>query len=675
MKALMLYPRLAVSGITKNRRQYLPYILACSGMVMMYYIVAFLADSKFIHSMKGGNLTTELLGLGTGIIAVFAAVFLFYTNSFLIRRRKTEFGLYNILGMGKRNIAVILVFETVLCYIISCCIGIGCGLIFSKLAELVLTRMVGGEASHAFDISTEMIFITLKVFAVIFALIMLNALRQIHLSKPIELLKNSSVGEKPPKANWLLALAGAVMLGAAYTIAVITENPVVALYSFFIAVVLVILGTYILFISGSVVVCKILRKNKRYYYKTNHFVSVSQMAYRMKRNGAGLASICILATMVIVTICSTGCLYFGEEKLISNRFPRGFVIENYTTDPVVLDEIHAEIDSILSEYGLEKKNYVSYKSLGISGSLSGDTVTLTPGRVLVNSDLRIFYCITVDDYNRITGNKVTLGDGEVLIGALKQSYEHDTLNIAEYGSLKIVGRVDDFISIGDAMVSIMPSMLVFVKDEAQLMEIDKMQQEVYNVNASHINVWEGFDLDCPAETEIEIRGRIFDSIVGLRKRLGDDWSGLSLECREYERDAFYGMYGGMFFLGILFSIVFSCAAVLIMYYKQISEGFEDKQRFEIMQKVGMTNEEVRKTVNSQVLTVFFLPLIASGVHTCFAFPIIYRLLMLFGLSDTLYLAVVTCACFGLFAALYIITYIVTSKSYYKIVSNERRNQN
>lgn len=673
MKALKLYPKLAVNGILKNRRQYLPYIFACSGMVMMYYIVAFLSDNEFIHSMKGGNLTTELLGLGIGIIAIFSAVFLFYTNSFLIRRRKTEFGLYNILGMGKRNIAVILILETALIYLISCIIGIVCGTVFSKLAELILTRMVGGEASHVFAFSAQIIFITLKVFAVIFALIMLNALRQIHLSKPIELLKNSAVGEKPPKANWFIALVGAVMLGTAYTIAIVAKNPITALYFFFIAVILVILGTYILFISGSVVICKILKKNKKYYYKTNHFVSVSQMAYRMKRNGAGLASICILATMVVVTICSTGCLYLGEENLLNSRFPRDFVINNYSTDPAVIDRTNAEIDGIIAEYGLERKNSVSFKSLGISGSIDGDTVTLTPGKVFVDTDLRVLYFITVGDYNRFTGKQIALDDGEVIISALKQDYDFNTLNIAEYGSFKIVGKVDDAMTIGSTAVSVVPSILVFVKDEAQISEIDKVQREVYNGSYSTVNTWDSFDLDCSEDTAIEIRGKIFDSVAALRRQLGDDWCGLSLECREYERGEFYGMYGGLFFLGILFSIVFCCAAVLIMYYKQISEGFEDAHRFEIMQKVGMTKDEVKKTVNSQVLTVFFMPLIASGVHTCFAFPIIYRLLMLFGLSDTAFLAIVTCGCFGVFAALYIVAYIVTSKSYYKIVSNERRN--
>ena len=336
MNTMLLYPKLAVNGIKKNRRIYLPYILTCSGMIMMYYITSFLTVSSFVKEMQGGITMHMLLYMGCGVMVVFSAVFLFYTNSFIIRRRKTEFGLYNILGMDKRNISRILLWETFIIYVSSLVLGITCGVLFSKLAELVLTKMLGGAASYTFNAEPKSIIHAMVYYAVIFLLILINSLRQIHLSNPIELMKSENSGEKPPKANYFLAVLGALILGAAYFLAVYIQNPLEAIFAFFVAVIMVIAATFMLFVSGSVALCKILQKNKRYYYKTNHFISVSQMAYRMKRSGAGLASICILSTMVLVTLSSTICLYVGEEDMLARRYPRDIVVDTYSTDEKVV---------------------------------------------------------------------------------------------------------------------------------------------------------------------------------------------------------------------------------------------------------------------------------------------------------------------------------------------------
>ena len=321
MNTMLLYPKLAVNGIRKNRRIYLPYILTCAGMIMMYYITSFLSLSTFIKEIHGGDTMHILLILGCGVMVVFSAIFLFYTNSFIIRRRKTEFGLYNILGMDKGNISCILLWETLIIYVLSLAAGISCGILFSKLAELVLSRMLGGGASYTFNAEPKSIIHAAVYYAVIFLLILINSLRQIHLSNPIELMKSENSGEKPPKANYVLALLGVVILGIAYYMAVAIKEPLQAILAFFVAVLMVIIATYLLFVAGSVAFCKVLQKNKKYYYKTNHFISVSQMAYRMKRNGAGLASICILSTMVLVTLSSTVCLYIGEEDMLRTDTP------------------------------------------------------------------------------------------------------------------------------------------------------------------------------------------------------------------------------------------------------------------------------------------------------------------------------------------------------------------
>lgn len=676
MTAALLYPKLAANGIRKNRRTYLPYILTCSGMIMMYYIVSFLTLSSFVAEMKGGQTMQIMLTLGCGVMVVFSAVFLFYTNSFLIRRRKTEFGLYNILGMDKRNISRILFWETLMIYVISMLLGLSCGILFSKLAELALTKMLGGAASYSFNVEQKSITHALVYYAIIFLLIMINALRQIHLANPIELMRSENSGEKPPKANYLLAVTGAVLLGTAYFLAVYIKQPLSAILVFFIAVLMVIAATYLLFIAGSVVICRILQRNKKYYYKTNHFISVSQMSYRMKRNGAGLASICILSTMVLVTLSSTICLYAGEEDMLRNRFPRNIVIDTYTTEEGFTSLTHGAAEAVLEKYGEEPMNLLHYSYLDISGGFEGDRVILDPERIdelenSTNPDIRQLFISTVEDYNRVTGRNEVLEDGEAVLYSTKIDYGYDTITLDEYGTFRIKTKVKDFESNGVDAMQIIPSVFIFVKDEAVVKELYDLQLDIYGENSSYMHDYYGFDLSCGEEKQTEIYSEIENSIIKLKEERSDDWPGVSVDCAAKDKSEFYALYGGLFFLGIVLGSVFICAAVLIMYYKQISEGYEDKARFGILRKVGMSRTEIRKCINSQVLTVFFLPLIAAGIHTAFAFPIISRLLTLFGLTDTRLFAAVSLCCFGAFSLLYTAAYVLTSRSYYRIVSTDK----
>ncbi len=670
MNTMLLYPKLAVNGIKKNRRIYLPYILTCSGMIMMYYITSFLTVSSFVKEMSGGATIQTLLFMGCGVMVVFSAVFLFYTNSFIIRRRKTEFGLYNILGMDKRNISRILLWETFIIYVSSLVVGITCGVLFSKLAELALTKMLGGAASYTFNAEPKPIIHAMVYYAVIFLLILINSLRQIHLSDPIELMKSENSGEKPPKANYFLAVLGALILGAAYFLAVYIQNPLEAIFAFFVAVIMVIAATFMLFVSGSVALCKILQKNKRYYYKTNHFISVSQMAYRMKRSGAGLASICILSTMVLVTLSSTICLYVGEEDMLARRYPRDIVVETYSTDEKVISWSRSAVNTTLEKFGETPENILHYTYLDISGGLVGSEIILDPNRrdEVGNSDIRQLFIITLADYNRLMGKNETLSDGEALIYTTKKDYDFDTLTIAEYGTFNIKEHIDAFVPNGVDAEQMTPSVFIFVKDEAVVKELYELQLGIYGAYSSYMHDYYAFDLSCDADKQIEITKELNDSIVKIREEHPDDWAGVGLDGLESGRSDFYALYGGLFFLGILFGTVFIAAAVLIMYYKQISEGFEDKSKFSILQKVGMTKSEIKKSINSQVLTVFFAPLAAAGVHMAFAFGIVSRLLMLFGLTDKKLFAIVTLCCFVLFGILYTVVYMITSSSYCKIVS-------
>ena len=408
---LGFYPKLALTGIAKNKKTYVPYILTGIGMVMMFYIVTFLAKSDAVGALRGGNTVQGFLQLGTFVIGVFATILLFYTNSFLIRRRKKEFGLYNILGMGKGNIARIVIWESLIIAVVSIVLGLGCGLLFSKAAELFVSRIMNSTAGFGFTIDKNALFTTLSWFGPIFLLILLNSLRQIYMSKPVELMKSESEGEKPPKANWILALAGMLLLGGAYYLAITIDDPVTAMVMFFVAVVMVILATYLLFIAGSVTLCRLLQKNKRYYYKTNHFISLSSMVYRMKRNGAGLASICILSTMVLVMVSSTSCLYIGGESMLRQRYPRNLILNVNADCSDYMDYAQRVFDDTLDNFQLEKENTVHYRHLSVSGVLQGDTVYFDESKIRDYSDVWQLFFIPLEDYNQTMGASETLAEG------------------------------------------------------------------------------------------------------------------------------------------------------------------------------------------------------------------------------------------------------------------------
>lgn len=663
-----LFPKLAVQGIRKNGRIYLPYILTCVGMVMMYYIVSYLTYSKSVYQMNGGRDIQMILSWGTGVIAVFAVVFLFYTNSFIIRRRKKEFGLYNILGMGKKNIAVILIWETLIIFLISVAAGLGLGIAFSKLSELITAKILGDEAVFGFTIEWRSVKNSVLLFAVAFALILLNSLRQIHLSKPIELLRSENTGEKPPKANILLSVLGILLLAAAYYISCTIEDPMSALAMFFVAVIMVIAATYMLFTVGSVALCKLLKKNKKYYYKTEHFVSVSSMAYRMKRNGASLASICILSTMVLVMISSTLCLYAGKEDSMHRRYPRDIIIETYSTDGMYTEPVHDAAQKVLDEHGLNAQDLLYYQYLSVTGLLDGSVISFDSEEADLDfSKLRQLFFLTIDEYNRLTNKNETIADDEIIIYTPKSEYDYDELTIDGLETMRIKKQADEFISNGEETSTAFASIFIFVSDTDKLNEIDSLQKQIYGENASIMEDYYGFNLDCDDEAEVEVISDIQKEISSLMDE-DEAFPEVDSESLAENKQSFYSMFGGLFFLGILLSIVFISAAVLIMYYKQITEGYEDAERFEIMQKVGMTKREIRRSINSQILTVFFAPLLMAGLHTGFAFPILSRLLEAFGLFNVPLLIAVTAGVFAVFALFYVLVYKITSRSYYRVVS-------
>ena len=670
------YPKLALDGIRKNKQMYLPYILTCIGMVMMYYIIAFLQYSKSISYLRGADEIRWMFDFGGWVIAIFSCIFLFYTNSFLIRRRKKEFGLYNILGMGKRNIGRIIYWETLIIALFSLGIGLIAGVSLSKLAELGLVNIMMGDVSYTLSVSLTSVIKTTAVFGVIFVLLFLNSLRQVRFSSAINLLRSENKGEKPPKGNWLWGILGVLILAAAYYLAMTIKNPIAALEVFFIAVIMVIVGTYLVMISGSVLFCRILQKKKNYYYKSNHFVSVSSMVYRMKRNGAGLASICVLATMVLVMISSTTSMYFGSEDAINSRYPRDINMEYYMENADDLSDekiaaLQSDISEVLEKYDVEPENYYNYRCVSVAGLIKGNSVETDVSKANAITDMsgvRQFYFVPLSDYNAMMGTNETLGSEEVLIYTYRNDYKADTISFKQGNTFKIKKQLDELVEIGDTAMMVVPSMTIIVPDLKQSLKgLDTLLDYNGDKMLSYRWVYD-FDTGIEADKQIELC-REFEK-ANLDSYLKFENISLYCESQEMEREDLYSMYGGFFYLGIMLSIVFIFAAVLIIYYKQISEGYEDQARFEIMQKVGMTKREIKKSINSQLLTVFFLPIVLSALHLVFAFPIIRKLLLLFSLNNVILFAVTTVISVIIFALFYTLIYRITSNAYYNLVSGE-----
>ena len=682
---MSLYPKLAWDGIRKNKRLYTPYILTCSGVVMMFYIIHYLAAMPELKEMPGGDSTTMMLGFGTWIVALFALIFLFYTNSFLIRRRQKEFGLYNILGMGKGNLSMLLLLETVILFCISMTVGLVCGILFSKLAELGLTRALGGEITYDFTINADAFVDTFVIFVPIFCLIFLKSLWQMWRMSAVSLLRSENAGEKPPKANYLLGIGGILILAGAYYIAVSIQSPLVTMIWFFIAVGMVIVATYMLFISGSVMLCKLLQKNKRHYYQKNHFVSVSSMVYRMKRNGAGLASICILSTMVLVMMLGAGSLYFGAEDSLHTRYPSdiNLTVDYLSGTPEVgytaekIDQLIGEVDDVIDRFGVEPQNVQRYLSTSVTvmlkdGKLIADKNTVDTADVNTMNYVCVVCFVPLEDYNRCMGADETLGESQVLIHCVRRTYADSTITMVDGTVLEIKNQLDDFMSSGDAAMNMLPTVFVVVNDLESI--IDAINMELSNLGEAYLcrpELMYSFDVDMTADEEIKLADSIRERIRELDISGKGGFYSSTVECREAKRDDFYGTYGGIFYLGIILSIVFLLATVLIIYYKQITEGYEDEGRFEIMRKVGMTTKDIRQSINSQMLTVFFLPLITAVLHLSFAFPIVKKLLALFNLRNTPLMLTIMAVAVLVFGVFYALIYKVTSNAYFSIVSGAK----
>ncbi|EOR24490.1 MULTISPECIES: ABC transporter permease [Clostridium] len=654
----MFYQKLAATNIKKNGKTYFPYILTCISSIAMFYIMHFISVNDGLDVMSGGRELKIILNLGTYVIGLFSIIFLFYTNSFLIKRRKKELGLYNILGMEKRHIAKVLFWEIFFVTLISMVLGLLLGIGVSKLIFLVLLKILHFKVPMGFFISTKSLIITAALFGFIFVLTLLNNLRQIYLAKPVELLKGGQVGEKEPRTRWVLTLIGLTSLGSGYYIAVTTEAPLAALNRFFLAVILVMIGTWALFTAGSIALLKMLRKNKKFYYKTNHFINVSGMIYRMKQNAIGLANICILSTTVLVMISTTVSLYIGMEDVLRTRYPRDISISAENVSKEQAEELNSMIKEQAEKNGTAMEDIVKYRSFSLA-MIQDKNYFTDDSNDLDANNLCFLELIPLSEYNDLENKSITLNENEVLLFTYRGGIAEDSLNILD-NEFKIKERINNMTVDGIASAIVANGYFVVVPDEKTIEEVYDSSTRA-DGDMGELSYYFAFDTDDNAEKEITLTNEINNKIQELSVNG-------SCEGVEESRESFFSLYGGLFFLGIFLGVLFIMATVLIIYYKQISEGYDDKERFEIMKKVGMSKEEIKKSISSQVLMVFFMPLLTAIIHIAFAFKVIVKLLAVLNLTNVTLFAFCTAGTIFVFAIFYAIVYVLTSKVYYKIVS-------
>ncbi|WP_300919752.1 ABC transporter permease [Faecalibaculum rodentium] len=642
---MRLSAKLALSNLRRNKRTTIPFMLTSALCTLMLYLVISLENSAVVSESFGGAQMQMMLGFGELVIVLFTVIFLFYTNSFLMKQRKREFGLFNILGLAKKDIAMVLFVELLICWAASLVAGIGLGMILDKGMYLLIGRLMNIDLPLEIGISGAAVMQTVIYTGAIYVLLVVYGFFMVNVSSPIELLHAQAEGEREPKNRWLLALGGVISLGAGYGLALWVQNPMDAFVLFFLAVILVIVGTYLLFSAGSIALLNMLQKNRRFYYQTSHFISVSGMKYRMKANAASLANICILSTMVLVALSTTICLMMGMDQSVETAYPRETTLSIYSQDGNYLQDF----DQALAQSGVQATDVMAYTLFDIPGTVSGDTVS-NLGEY-GKPDMRLFEFIPVGQYNNAEGTDYTLEPGQVLINPGSDSWG-SSLTIGDR-TWSVAGTVDGFPPSGLGINMMGNPMLVVLPDEADIAWLQTLVPEEQR-NVTNIFAFNSPDPDRDAG----ILKDAFEQITGARP-FGDTRQNFALSLQS--------MYGSFLFVGIFVSILFVMASVLIMYYKQISEGFEDQKRFDIMTRVGLDNRQIRKTIHFQVLAVFFLPLAMAGIHVAFAFPMISKMLALLGMGDITLFMITCLIVFAIFAILYVIVYGLTSRTYYQLV--------
>lgn len=667
-----LYFKLAKTNLSNNKPFYIPYIISSIITVAMLYMMSFLSDNKGLNKIMGADSLAIIFRLGVGIIVIFSYIFLFYTNSFIIKRRKKEIGVYNILGMEKRHLSKVLFVETMYSAVISLICGIIVGIVFSKFILMVLYGIIGIHKTVEFFVNIHGIILCIVSFGILFLLTFLYNFMQIKLANPIELLRGTSVGEREPKTKILMTIIGVVCLAIAYYIAITTENPLNVLTLFFVAVLLVVIGTFAIFTAGSIALLKLLRNNKKFYYNKRHFMAVSGMIYRMKQNAAGLASICILSTMVLVVISTTVSMYVGIQDELAARYPNDVCV---TVDYNSVIDKSSEIEKAIFDEidSAEVKNKKAFSYLSVFVGQKGDNFT-TDKEHLSFQNSYLFYILSKDDFiKRDNSFKDKIGNiskGEAVV-VLNKKYDKKDIKI--FGKSYKVNK--SFEHIYDDNLYVLSTLnglgYIILDNNESVQELYDVQEKMLGKGANYYTNKIRFDFKSGNKKQKIAAYKKVDNAVKRcfkdnkndKKEISSYW----VESRQENEKNFYLLYGGLFFLGIFLGTMFLMVTVMIIFYKQITEGYDDRERYQILEKVGMSNREVKDTIKSQIRIVFVLPIFAAAIHVTAAFPMVYRLLQMLNLNNEKLFAGCLAVTIIVFAIIYYLVFKVTSRAYYRIV--------
>ncbi len=669
-----IFSRLAKQNIRNNKSTYIPYMITCIFCIAMIYMMEFLRDCPTLdQAVRQADEVRMIVFTGEIVVEIFCIIFLIYSNSFLMKRRQKEIGLYNILGLERNHIGIVMFLETIITSIGSLAGGIAAGIIGSKLALLLLLKLLHIPSVLGFYISVKGIFTCLFMFGIIFLMILFLNLAKIHLSRPVELLRGNNTGEKEPVAKWLMALIGFICLGAGYYLAVTTESPIKAITIFLLAVILVMAGTYLLFTAGSIVILKFLRRRKSFYYRTGNFISISGMLYRMKQNAIGLASICILSTGVLLMISMTVSIYFGMNDIMLNRYP--YDVDMSVTS-ISEDECQTAIEAFekaIADNKVPVEKSVEEIYLDIVCSKNGDQILIKPANTIRNSDsVLVLSLLDQAEYERLTGISANLNDGEIFAW-YPSAVQKDSVTVDETEFTVKKWLDKNPLTCGEDAVS--DNAVLVVTDE-DFKKFDEMRTEMYKGVSSapageDLTLHLGLDITGSETDKIDFGTPVMEVVKDLKKNGGlSENSWITSGIRQQEYESYYADNGSLLFIGIFLGSLFLMGTAMIIYYKQISEGYEDQKRFEIMQKVGLSRREVRSSVRRQILMVFFLPLLMAMLHITMAFPMIRRMLLLFGMTNTKLFIGCTAGTVLIFAVVYGLIYLMTARSYYHIVERK-----
>ena len=669
-----IFSRLAKQNIRNNKSTYIPYIITCIFCIAMIYMMEFLRDCPTLdQAVRQADEVRMIVFTGEIVVEIFCIIFLIYSNSFLMKRRQKEIGLYNILGLERNHIGIVMFLETIITSIGSLAGGIAAGIIGSKLALLLLLKLLHIPSVLGFYISVKGIFTCLFMFGIIFLMILFLNLAKIHLSRPVELLRGNNTGEKEPAAKWLMALTGFICLGAGYYLAVTTESPIKAITIFLLAVILVMAGTYLLFTAGSIVILKFLRRRKSFYYRTGNFISISGMLYRMKQNAIGLASICILSTGVLLMISMTVSIYFGMNDIMLNRYP--YDVDMSVTS-ISEEECQTAIEAFekaIADNKVPVEKSVEEIYLDIVCSKNGDQILIKPANTIRNSDsVLVLSLLNQAEYERLTGISANLNDGEIFAW-YPSAVQKDSVTVDETEFTVKKWLDKNPLTCGEDAVS--DNAVLVVTDE-DFKKFDEMRTEMYKGVSSapageDLTLHLGLDITGSETDKIDFGTPVMEVVKDLKKNGGlSENSWITSGIRQQEYESYYADNGSLLFIGIFLGSLFLMGTAMIIYYKQISEGYEDQKRFEIMQKVGLSRREVRSSVRRQILMVFFLPLLMAMLHITMAFPMIRRMLLLFGMTNTKLFIGCTAGTVLIFAVVYGLIYLMTARSYYHIVERK-----